>query len=477
MQLSKTQAEFCDSPAHIVQLMGPMGEGKTHAGVAGALRHARRCAPTLDGMPLKGALCRDTHQNIKTSTVQSIHEILGDWVTFKDDNKRMFIHSQPRIEFDLFGIDDPASISKLQGPQYGIIWLEEPAPILERSNAGLPKDVFLMAIARCGRQKGTLPRLQITQNPGDENHWTSELAEDPHEYMVAEDGTVIYKDTFHIRKGDNIHLTAAQRAMNQAAFKGDKGKWDRYVEGLVASVHEGKPVTPGYNPAIHLSQRILPVYPHLDAFRGWDGWGHPCCITAQYNPLGQFVVHDVLYEEGIYTEEIIERKLQPLLALPKYKDKQNRWRDIGDPTMRTPDQGSLKRSAAKVIEQMLKTRFECGPVRLRSRIEPVNTALRRLVADGRPQIILSASASLLHRALRGGWRYKVDNSGNTLGREPVKNEHSHPGDAFASLVATLMPYQEQAKRPVRDREAEQRRITSYAGVTRVSRRPGVPGMM
>jgi hypothetical protein len=461
-EFSPTQEKFVYSDAHIVQLVGPMGEGKTHAGVGGIIHHADRCRASLNGASLRGALIRDTHTNIKISTVDSIKEILRDWVVFKEDCRKMYILTNPPIDFDLFGIDDPASVSKLQGPGYGIIWLEEPAPILERANAGLPKDVFLMACARCARLTGSIPRLQITHNPSDELHWTSELMEDPREYMVAEDGTIIFKETFHIAKGENKHLTPIQRAMNQAAFKSDKSKYERYVEGKTATVTEGKKVTPGYNPDIHFSQRILPVYQNLMGFRGWDGYGHPCCLVAQFNPAGQFVIHDVLYDEGIGTEELIEEQLFPLLALPKYEKKIFDWRDIGDPTMAAKDQSSSRRTAAKVIHDKLGTHFELGPKIWLNRIEPMTYNLKRLVGNGQPAIILSASAKRLHRALRGGWHFNVDNSGNVIGKIPDKNEHSHPGDAFASLIAKLMPYAAKKVLTTRNREAEIARINSYA---------------
>ncbi len=456
--LTTTQQKFVQSRANIVQLVGPMGEGKSFTGVVGMIHHAARC-----GIRLQAAWIRDTLENIKTSTVQTVTEILGDWAVFKDNSKKLHIRTNPPVDVDLFGIDDPASISKLQGPLYGCITLEEPAPIHERANAGLPKEVFLMAIARAGRQKGSFPRLQVLHNPGDDTHWTSDLIDDPHEYMTAEDGTIIYKDTFFIPKGENTHLTPIQRAMNQAAFKDDKGKWERYVEGNVATVMEGKKVLAPYNPAIHMSQKILPVYPDLQGIRAWDGFGHPCCIIAQYNPAGQLVIHDSLYAEGCGVEELIEEQLLPLLATPKYKGKiLDDWRDVGDPSMATADQSSKKRSGAKVIRDMLKTRFEPGPSRWTNRIEPTTHHLKRLVGDGIPAIILSASAKVLNRALKGGWHWKIDNSGHIMGTTPVKDEHSHPGESFIYLVSTLMPNDATRNRKRKAPQAEMNRILSYA---------------
>ena len=112
-ELSPTQKEFVYSDAHINHLTGPMGEGKTHCAIARLIRHAYRCNLS----PLRAAIIRDTHENIKTSTAVSIREILKDRAVFKNDDKKLFIKAEYPIECDLFGIDDQASISKLQGPQ------------------------------------------------------------------------------------------------------------------------------------------------------------------------------------------------------------------------------------------------------------------------------------------------------------------------------------------------------------------------
>lgn len=460
-ELSPTQKEFVFSDAHINHLTGPMGEGKTHAAIARLLRHSYRCQLR----PLNAAIIRDTLENIKTSTALSIKEVLGDRAEFKNDYKKLFIKAAYPVECDLFGIDDQASISKLQGPPYGSIWLEEPAPIYEKANAGLPKGVFDMSIARAGRQTGSILNVQITQNPGDETHWTTTLIDAPEEYMIAEDGTIITKRTFHIKKGENKFLTSLQRAANMAAFKNDPAKWARYVEGQIASVSAGVQVTTNYGEQYHYSQKILPVYPGLPAFRFWDGYHHPACITAQYNPHGQLVIHDCLEMPGYGVRELIEAKLRPLLMSPKYRDKITSWRDIGDPSMRTPDQSTVRMTAARAIEDMLKARFEPGPTRWPNRIEPVNHALGKTLGGGMPAVILSASAYPLHKAFKGGWHYKMDNNGRRISDLPVKNEHDHYGMAAAYGIAILMPYSIREdyknKKAFADSQAKKNRAASY----------------
>jgi hypothetical protein len=430
----------------------------TVAGLVGLIVHAQRC-----GRDIRCAIIRDTFQNIKTSTKPDIEEYLGNWVRFSDGGKKMVINCNPKVECDLFGIDDPASISKLQGPQYACIWLEEPAPIYEKANAGLPREVFSMALARASRQRGTRMRVQITQNPADEEHWTSILADEPEEYLIAEDGTIIYKKVYRIKRGENRHLSAVTRAANMAAFKGDPAKWQRYVEGEIATVHLGKKVTPGYEPKIHFSDKILPVLKG-EAIMMWDGWLHPACILAQYNEIKQLVFHDVLYDEGVGTKELIEEQIIPLLNSPKWKDKITSWRAIGDPSMKDPDQRSIRSSAAREIEKVFKTRFEAGPAKWHTRKEPLNSCFKRLLNGGHPAIILSRSATRLHRALKGAWHYKQDNNGNIIGDKPVKNNAAcHIGDAFSYGIAILMPYEVRKKLKKIAEEQKMKRALSYGG--------------
>jgi len=437
VELSETQDAFVHSDAEVAMLMGPMGEGKTFAGAIALVRHAARC-----GRPIRGALVRDTHQNIKISTAPDIREMFGTRVSFHDDDKKMIIHSTPRVEMDCFGIDDEASLSKLQGPQYSIIWLEEPAPIIEKANAGLPYEVFEMALARAARQQGTLMRLQITQNPADEDHWTEELANGPD--ILAKDpetGFEIHKKIYRIKYRENKFLNPQARAAHIAAFSRDPGKKARYIEGRAAPVMRGKKVTPEYNSLIHFSRdTVLPVARGGIGIRGWDGWHNPCCVIGQFIPPGKLWIHDVCAGDNIGVKELIEQSVEPLLNSPKYKGNILDWRDMGDPTMRTPDQSTRQETAAKRVERMLKTRFEPGPTRWGSRIDPLKTALLTSATDASPRIFISKSAYLLHRALNGGWHWKKDNSGNIVGNLPVKDKFSHPGDALASMVSVLFPY-------------------------------------
>lgn len=443
--LSPTQSAFVASPAHICQFIGPMGEGKTFAGGCGVVGHAARCRQDI-----RGALVRDTHQNIKTSTIPDLQEMFKDFITFHDDGKMGIIHSNPKVKLDLFGIDDPASLSKLQGPQYSIIWLEEPAPIAEKANAGLSRDVFEMAVARAARQKGGILRVQITQNPAEEDHWTEQLAHEPEIYITDTDAATgvevqIIKKTYRIPSGENQHLNPLARAANKAAFKNDPGKWARYVEGRAAPLNFGESPCPGYTPNIHYSESEIEVIPGAPGVRGWDGWHHPVCLIGQLH-RGQLIIHQALRGDGTAVRQFIGNEVAPAINSPKYRGKVEDWQmDAGDPTMTTPDQSDSNRTAAKVVENELGTRFVKGPTRWPQRIDPLNEALAEITPRG-PKIIISRTAYPLHRALNGGWHFKVDNNRKRIGNIPVKDEHADYADALCYLVARIFKYENSAKK-------------------------------
>jgi hypothetical protein len=110
---SPTITDFINSTKVITILIAPLGEGKTFGCIGAMIAHAKRC-----GVPIRCAIVRDTLENIKLSIVPSIQEFFQEApqaYRFKNEYKELTIFSNPRVDVDLFGIDDPASLGKLQG--------------------------------------------------------------------------------------------------------------------------------------------------------------------------------------------------------------------------------------------------------------------------------------------------------------------------------------------------------------------------
>lgn len=434
LELSPTVEKYAFSEAIVNVICSPLGEGKTVGSIAALFVHAQR-----NQKPIRAAIVRDTHENIKISTARSIEDILPPSLyKFKNDYKELTIFSAPKITCDLFGIDDLASLGKLQGPEYALIWLEEPAPLSDRCNAGLPEEVFNAALVRCARQSGTIPRLQVSMNPADQEHWTyRRFFENP---SIDPSSPLITKAVFQVPYGENKYLPEIARQAAKSAYKSDTASYQRYVEGKFVPLQRGKAVTPNYNSGNYISKKPLEPAPGLEGFRGYDGWFNPVAVIGQITHTGRLVFIDTVVGANCDIGILIKNKVLPLLNSPRWKGKCKSWRDIGDISLKTPDQSNINQSAAKVIENVFGTYFEGGPSRWTHMKRGIDYIFSMNIA-GNVAFVVNKNNRHLDKALAGGWHFKTDNSGNIVGDIPEKTESSHVGDAFANVVNVLLPTQ------------------------------------
>lgn len=466
IELSPTQEEFIFSDAMVNALISNTGEGKTFASIVALPLHAARC-PLPPNQPLRVAILRDTHQNIKMSIVPSIKETpIAPLCKFHDDFKVLTIKTPTPVEAHLLGIDDPASLSKLQGPEFGLIWINEPCPIIDRANAGIAEDVFNLSLVRCARQKNTIPRLQIDMNPGDTGHWTyKRLIEDR---VLDPDNPLITKKVWFIPYGENIHVNEVSRQAVKAAYMRDPSAYQRFVKGEFAPTYVGTRVAPQFNRSTHVSQFYLKPADGLWSFILWDGWHKPAALLGQMTPSGRMVILDLCFINKVTDiRTLISTQVMPLLNSPRWKNVEHRgWRHIGDFTMRQPDQSNRNETAARVVENTFGVPFESGPARWDVMKHGIGYGLRELTADGLSRVVVDPRLEMLIAGLEGKWHYKTDHHGSILKPKPVKNDHSHICDAFANGVNVLIParsFQDFMDQYKRENDEALRRISTYGG--------------
>jgi hypothetical protein len=459
-----TVSDFINSTKTITIIIAPLGESKTFGCIAALITHAKRC-----GQPIRCAIVRDTLENIKLSIVPSIQEFFQNnpqAFRFKNEFKELTIFSNPRIDVDLFGIDDPASLGKLQGSSaYSLIWLNEPAPIADKANAGLSVDVYRVAVIRAVRHAGTPGRLLVDMNPADESHWTyHEFIEEPD---IDPDFPLIEKQVWHVPYGENPHLKAESRQAAMKMYANSPAEYSRYVEGKFAIIYKGEKVTPYYKRELHLLPYPAAPVKGLESFRLWDSWGSPCCVLGQRTMIGRLIIYDVCLINGNSDiRTLISTQVNPLINSPRWKDKAKNWRDIGDITMGLRDQSNVEESAKLVVQRAFQNRFEVGPSTWKLCKQGLDDMFERNgLIQGLPSVQLDpVGARLLDRALAGGWHYPVDNQGKRTREKPVKDVMSHPGDAFANGCCILRPSSKKLDIAAARKQAQkiQKRIQSYA---------------
>ena len=457
-ELTPTQSAYVNSTSMINVIYSSRGEGKTMCSIIAMLAHAKR-----NQKAIRCAIVRDTHENIKISIVRAIQEVLPQALyQFKNDFKQLIIKSEPHVFCDLFGIDDLAALQKLQGPEYSLVWLEEPAPMVEKANAGLSEDVYNAALIVCARQKDTIARLQISMNPADQDHWTyRRFFEEPD---IDPLNPLITKAVFAVPYGDNQHLSDQARQAVKAAYKNDPAAYARYVDNKFVAITKGTKVTPNYGTGAYTSERPLEPAPNLEGFICFDGWFNPVAILGQITHTGRLIFIDTLRGENIDIRTLLTQKVQPVLNSPRWIGKCKSWRYIGDISMRIPDQSNINESAARVIEDTFGAHFEPGPSRWTHMKMGIDHIFNTNIA-GKPAFIVNKNNRALDKALAGGWCYKVDNSGNIMSDKPDKNESSHVGDAFANAVNVLMPSRSKSMNRElvsRLRDKIKARVSSYA---------------
>ncbi|MEO0249143.1 MAG: hypothetical protein ABIN58_06285, partial [candidate division WOR-3 bacterium] len=382
--------------------------------------------------PIPWAIVRDTWRNLERTTLRSIifphpgsfAEKLRPLIRISGGGEKVFIPGI--LEIELFGVDSLGDLNRFQSMQLAGLWLEEPSPAVQEIGGGLDERVLTMGVSSL-RYPCKWVTVQVTGNYPDESHWVWQR------YGVKKLGRLI-----RIPRGENPHLPAGYREMMEQAFSGDKGLLDRLVYGQPGFVQQGEPVVPNYNPEIHRAKVVLEPYPGARGYRFWDGWLNPTCVVAQLIPSGQLQILEVFTGERMGMLQLVREFVKPAMKT-RYKAIYE-WEDIGDPTIANYDQSNFdyNQTAAAVIERELDTIFRPGERLWQPRREALRTAFS--IVEPFPFVVLSGGekTEILHKALRGGWHYRVLPSGGVAAKVPVKDKYSHCGDALSYGLADAL---------------------------------------
>lgn len=466
-----TQADFLQSEATVNIIVGYAGSGKTYACILGILAHAQR-----NGVPLECAIIRDTHENIKNSVVVAFEEFFKRHpdlpYKWRSDYHDLTIYFNPVIHCRLFGIDDMTGLTRLQGPEFGLVWLEEIAPYTDshRTNAGISEDTFNAALVRCARQQNVKARLQLSSNPPDEEHWFYRRLLSTPDGPLHKDTPLITKRVFHVPVGENIHLKEEAMQATMAAYMHDEAAYARFVLGEYATRFPGRRVAENFNPDWHVAKEALDPVQGLSGFIGFDSWGQPAAVLGQQWPDGRIWILDVCQgAEDI--RGLIQDEVKPRLQSPRWKDLCRDWRYIGDCTMLQPDQSNVSTSASRVVEESFldpdgfEAIFEPGPSTWHLIKHGLIHSLRWTIR-GHPSVLIDpVHCKPLITAFKGAWHYPTSRTGVQTRQSPVKDRHSHVSDATANALCVLCawdpPKRRNRKATVERTRVGKRRAASY----------------
>ena len=415
------QKQFIESQANADLFSSRMGEGKSAGLVWASFYHVRHNPGAVH------AIIRDTWESLRSTTLKEFFKwfppgVMGSW----NESKKTFTWAEgvARGSVEFLGMDDPSDASKLQSRELAGFLIDEPAPAAQ--SGGVSETIFDIAMSRL-RQPGMnwfIAKL-ATNNP-DETHWTYTRFVNP-----GTEGFVAWQPT----TPENARNLPDSYYSNLRRFWSHRPDLvERFIEGHYGFVTEGKIVTPQWSDRIHLATGLNPVR-GTDLALLWDFGLNPTCIVTQVTPMRLWFVLDAVVGEDEGVEELISNQIKPLLA---ERFRGFRWRHIGDPQGRQREQSSAKRSAVRVLLKELGGTFRAGPVSIAERLEPLRAVLAKQ-SQGRGIVQVDRlRARAVWQSLRGGWHYHVSRTGLTS-VDPVKDIHSHPGDAMGYGAAVLFP--------------------------------------
>lgn len=473
----------------LILLESSRGEGKTSIGIVShiVLADALIRAGLAARLPYIAAVVRDTHVNLQRTTIPTFREFqrLGLPLRIIGQGDEAVVE-QDGLEtnrFVFFGLDRPADADRLQGFTCGSLWIEEAAPAADFSGGVAPEALGIGATSI--RQPGVPPRILLTQNPADDDHWTVHLEETLLELGLADIEFLKFwmppgGKAQHFRELAALATDQAERdrwlksadafdayrRRSQALLEatGRQDLVQRLIKGERGAVKMGEPVVPEFSRALHVPKTPVRAIPGLPLFRWWDlGGVHPACAWAQtlpsnggVNVLGSRVGVNVAMADFILSEVRPFEATYGLHARREGDPFKRGWRgtymirDITDPTGNGVD-------ARRVIQEMLKTRCEVGPERWAARRQALQTAFLRKGIGDRMWMQLDAQENkLLIQALGGRCHYPVNPvSGQIVDNlEAMKRASglfSHPVDCLGYGLGRLFPAHQWLRRALETR--------------------------
>lgn len=415
------QKAFIESRARADLFSSRMGEGKSTALGWAALHH------TVHNPSARWALIRDTWENMQATTMKTFFEWFpqGVFGSFHATKKTFtWAEGIAKGEVEFLGLDDPADASKLMSRELGGFGIDEPAPAV--TSGGVDEMIFDIAMSRLRQPGMKWYGAKLAENNPDETHWTFRRFQEG-----LEEGFKIWQPPV---PENEKNLPPGYYAELRRLWRHRPDLVRRFVEGEFGFQQVGRAVTPQWSDRVHLASGLVPVA-RQPLVMLWDFGHNPTCIVTQKTPLGFWLILDALVGDEMGAEELIVEAVKPLLA-ERYRGYQ--WSHTGDPQGSQREQTSIRRSAVRCIRAELGGTWRPGPVAISERVEPLRAVLSRIIEGKGLVQVDRVRAAPVWQALRGGWHFAVSRGGIVSG-EPVKNMHSHPGDAMGYGAAVLFP--------------------------------------
>lgn len=418
---------YCDE--FVSGIRGPIGSGKSTAAAFRPWRHLAQQEPDRNGWrKARWAIIRNSYPELHTTTIKTWHQWfpidVGHW---QDEGPPTHFIKAGGFDMEVMfiALDRPEDVRKLLSLELTGAWVNEARESTKAILDGLTGRVGRYPPAK-GSARGWSGVIMDT-NPPDTDHWW---------YRLAEEDRPKGFQFFGQPPGDSPEAENLENLPPDYYERAKAGKdeaWiNVYVKGYYGFVQDGKPVYPEFREHLHLAE-VQPVekWPlHI----GVDFGLTPAACFGQRSPMGGWRWIDELVTEDTGASAFAEMLARKIRA--DYKDF-TIGSITGDPSGAAG--GNDAKSAFELMNAVLsKSRLLARPAYTNDpsiRREAVAVPLTRIV-DGTPGLVIGPRASVLRKAMIGGYRYKrvAVMGAERYQDKPEKNKYSHVAEAAQYLM-------------------------------------------
>lgn len=441
----KSLVPFFTSEKFISLVVGPIGSGKTSAGILKIAYHASKMAKGSDGIRHSRCLwLRNTREQLKDTSIPDflswyIDGQAGEYM--RTDNKFMLRFGDVECEVLFRGLDETKDVRRLLSLQLSFAVMDEFREI--------NPEIFKAVQGRLGRYPNKAlvpPRAEwgtddrgnpvggcvtdegksnahiwgMTNPPDQDTYWEELLSNPPSNCHVT------IQPSGRSSQADWLQYLPAGYYDNLAEGK-DEDWVSVYIDNKFGKSLAGMPVFKAFSREMHLSKEPLHYLQSSTSpvIIGMDAALHPAAVFLQVDFKGKVLVLDEAYAEGCGMSRFLKEKVKPILAT----------RFPGHPAIVVLDPAARARSQTDEKTALDIIRQEGLVVRLAStnniqaRISCVDALLQRLI-DGEPGIQIDPRCTGVIAALAGKYRYRKKSDGEA----EDKPDKTHPWSDIADAL-------------------------------------------
>ena len=423
-------------------IVGPVGSAKTTGLFFKLVHMARLQEPSRDGIRrTKAVIVRNTASQLRDTT-------LASWAYwFKDgqagtwratDSKFTLRFNDVECEVLFRPLDTPDDIERVLSLEVTFALIDE--------FVNIPLQIVDALSSRVGRYK--MPDgVPVTNygvwgasNPSTEdNPWYDYLHQ-----SLPDNATYFQQPSGLSEDAENLENLVGGRKYYENQAKGKSPAWiKQFIEAEWGFSAAGKPVIGTFSPDLHIAKSPLLYDKTQPLVVGFDpGLAGSAFIFGQEDLHGRLRVYGELVQEGYGAKRLIEERLRPYL---RKRFPEARVVIAPDPAAANRSQRD-ERTVVDELKRHYDVKYETNN-RISQRLDSIERYTTRLTDVGPAFLVDGKECPILLRALKGGWRFKVDTKTDTMASpEPEKGPYSHPGDALGYLARYYSRITERAER-------------------------------